>query len=691
MTLIPCIGLNKLPKHKGFLKAPYDPELEPQDNVNYQVLLSQRYLVVDCDPRHYEPKDDRPLNRLFVDCGLDPALYKDTFIVKTPSGGFHVYFTKHPDVDVVSTLKAYQGLEFKCKFIMAAGSYIERDKDGNPVNRGYLTAYKSPAEITPAPQLLLAKLQRKIIPSTLEVDVPGDSPADISAFTRHCEDAEGAIQGHNGDGKTYGIAIHGRSLGLSAGVVYNIMAEKYNPKCLPPWTEDELKRKIINAYQYSMAPRGTRSIHNEFNEPVPEGATVEPIKVKYQTNKDGSLKRSLANLKMFFNFPTFDPNPERKRILDIPAIGRNLGFDQFSGRIVWTQPAPWYKTSNEWDDQDASQFKMILSDQLHIEFGMDQMHEAATICARERAFHPVRDYVNSIRWDGVSRVDNWLGTYCGVLDNEYTRFIGRKTLVAAIARVFRPGCKFDHVLVFEGIQGIGKSYMWEIMASPWFTDAPLSIHDKGAVEVLQGKWVVELAEMDALSRYESQAIKGFFTRNEDRCRMAYERNAKSFPRQCIFVGSLNPEQTGWLKDRTGNRRYWPVPVTRIDLKGLKRDRDQLWAEALSIFEQGENIHVEDAGMRLLMSQMVDARMQEDPWFGIVEEYLHTNGQKYVNDRMYIIVPVLLYQDSIGGGAAAFSQREASRMASILKTLGFEKTKTPGKHGYVYTKTYNEEM
>jgi predicted P-loop ATPase len=233
--------------------------------------------------------------------------------------------------------------------------------------------------------------------------------------------------------------------------------------------------------------------------------------------------------------------------------------------------------------------------------------------------------------------------------------------------------------------------MWEILAAPWFTDAPLNIHDKGAVEVMHGKWVIELAEMDALSKYESQTIKGFLTRTEDRCRMAYARKAMSFPRQCIFVGSINPEQTGWLKDRTGNRRFWPLAVGNIDLAGLREAKDALWAEALEAFEKGEKLYVEEKGMRDIMAMQVESRMQEDPWFGTVEDYLYTHTADFVVKDRLEVSPSDLYGRAIGGNAATFGYREAGRVASILKILGYEKVVGREKQGYVYAKEYMREV
>jgi predicted P-loop ATPase len=594
----------------------------------------------------------------------------------------------------VSHLKDYPGLEFKDRWIQAAGSYIEQI-DGVSVQKPYKILFNSPSSCIDVPNILLARIKYEKKTIALAGPVREDSATDMYRFIDLCKNTQAAVEGQSGDVKTYSLACTGRDFGLSEATVLEIMAVHFNPRCDPPWSDEDLAKKVHNAFEYSDRPAGVRSTQNDFPEPSEpqEDVKVEKVRVRYAYTKDGSLQKILSNLVQFMKYPVVVKRDEVKRSFEIPSIGHSLRYDQFSHRIVWTNPAPWVKQGNEWDDDDAIIFKGILSEQLHLDFPTNMIHEGAVICAKEKAFHPVRDYLTGLKWDGVPRLDTWLIRYCGALDNEYTRFVGRKVLIAAVARVFRPGCKFDHVIVLEGEQGQGKSWMWEHLAAPWFTDAPLNIQDKGAVEVMQGKWVVELGEMEALSKYESRTIKGFLTRTEDRCRMAYERMARSYPRQCIFVGSINPEQSGWLKDTTGNRRYWPVPITGVDLPGIKEARGQLWAEALINFEKGEKIHVESAHMRQFMRDMVDSRMHEDPWFGQVEEYLHTHAEEFIKDNSnkMTVMPVLLYNQAIGGTPATFDMRAAGRMMSILKSLGFEKQKTFGKLGYVYVKEIVREL
>lgn len=680
-TLFPMYRASKVP-YAGFLDRTFDLEFYPKEGLNYGVLLRRQFLVIDCDPRHYA-QGDKPLTRLLTDLELPTDFYKETFMVKTPRGGYHIYLSKPVDVSITTALKDYPGLEFKDQHIVAAGTYVDKNPDGEVINGSYTILSGSPSRILKCPTGLLNKIQRQERVKALNVQITPDQEVDIKKFRKFCQTAEPAIEGKNGDLVCFKTACKGRELGLTQDTVYQIMDEEYMPRCSDPEEKSWLAAKVASAFNPSK-PIGTQSIQNEFPDAV-EVKEPTQVKIRYQFDGAGNLRRTVANLKMFFKYPTIDP--ESKKTLEIPPIGHYIGFNQFNNQICWIKQAPWLKSTGEWDGDDATHFKVLLSEQLGIDFDVKQIHEVALVCAKEKAFHPVRDYIDKLKWDGQPRLSTWLSRYCGAIHTEYTSFVGRKTLIAAVSRVFRPGCKFDHVLVFEGDQGIGKSFLWEQLASPFFTDAPLSIQDKGAVEVMQGKWIIELGEMEAHSKYESKTIKGFLSRTEDRCRMAYAHNVRSFPRQNIFVGTINPEQAGWLKDPTGDRRYWPVPVYQIDIMGIRRDRDQLWAEAYEAFQTGEQIHVEDARMRTMMAEIVASRLQEDPWFNSIERYLHNaeNLRQYIVGDKIVVEPTDLFCRCCGSSMTQCGAREYGRIAMILKTLGFEKERRVGKQGYTYTK------
>lgn len=214
------------------------------------------------------------------------------------------------------------------------------------------------------------------------------------------------------------------------------------------------------------------------------------------------------------------------------------------------------------------------------------LRAAVDMVAHENAFHPVRDYLERTTWDGVSRAETLFVDYLGAEDNAYHRAVGRMTLLGAVTRIFEPAHKFDFVPILEGVQGKRKSTFIEILARSWFSELEGDLHDrKQLVEKMQGAWILEIPELQGFSKAEVTTIKGFISARKDKVRMAYAKRAVEFPRQCIFMGSTNDSE--YLKDATGGRRFWPVACTvaEIDTDRLAREVDQIWAEAVVLYRE----------------------------------------------------------------------------------------------------------
>ena len=261
-------------------------------------------------------------------------------------------------------------------------------------------------------------------------------------------------------------------------------------------------------------------------------------------------------------------------------LGVTVRYDQFADRVL-LDGLPSFGPALE--DAAVNRMWMMLDQHFHFRPELELFRIVLSDTARLNAFHPVRDYLDGLAWDGKPRVDCWLVTYAGAEDSAYTRAVGALKLIAAVRRIRKPGCKFDEMMVIEQPQqGTDKSSALAVLAvrEDWFTDdLPLNVEGKRVIEVLRGRWIVEAAELSGMKKADVEHLKAMLSRQIDRGRMAYGRLPIEAARQCIVIGTTNKSE--YLRDTTGNRRFWPVLVKRFDLDALRRDRDQLWANFAS--------------------------------------------------------------------------------------------------------------
>lgn len=304
-----------------------------------------------------------------------------------------------------------------------------------------------------------------------------------------------------------------------------------------------------------------------------------------------------------------------KLIIENVVGQKTFVFDEFSRAQTYGLNTPWGGVLGE-KIEDADEIKIkdwFSTSGFKFEPNTNLVAEVITQICTSNSFHPVREYLEGIEWDGVNRLDGWLQTYLGAEgDERYLSAVGRKFLVAAVARVYEPGKKFDHMPIFEGLQGIGKSTVGRILAGDkWFYDSELNMNDKDSALNLQGQWIVEMGELANINRQDVRVIKSFVVRQVDKVRPPYGKRMVEIARQCVFFGTTNDDN--YLKDKTGNRRFWPVCIPKgavIDLEGLKADRDQLWAEALNVYDLGEELFL-DKEVEAIARGVQETRVIED--------------------------------------------------------------------------------
>jgi predicted P-loop ATPase len=347
-----------------------------------------------------------------------------------------------------------------------------------------------------------------------------------------------------------------------------------------------------------------------------------------------------------------------------------LGLDTLAGKVMLTKPLPHPsgRRPNDFDPRQLEEADIVLATEWFQHNDMARASkevtgDAMTTVAKENSFDPLEDKLRSLVWDGTPRIDHWLVTYCKAEPTEtqptsYLSAVGKRWLLSAVARGLTPGCKADAALVLVGDQGTRKSTTAKILAYDWFTDALPAIGTKDASDHLRGHWIVEFGEMATASRADVEELKAFISRTTEKFRPPYGRLEVEYPRRNVFIGTSNRDE--FLKDDTGNRRFWPVMVGLIDTDKLMADRDQLWAEAVHAFSKGEQWH--------LTGEEADLAKAQQAEFTIVDERLPVLAERLASVDRVRVVEALRLMDMPD------ERRHQMEIASMLRALGWRKNR-----------------
>ena len=360
----------------------------------------------------------------------------------------------------------------------------------------------------------------------------------------------------------------------------------------------------------------------------------EKVKLQLVKEREESAKMEFQPEKEWQSALELDRQGKVKDTLDNLVLAihndgklQSIAFNLHRDGIDAGDGLPWKQIKPGWNDSDFASLKVYLNKGYGV-YAPSKTKDALLAVASERAYHPVKEYLDGLpEWDGVKRIDTLLADYLGAEDSDYTRAVIRKTLTAAVARIYQPGVKFDSVLILNGPQGIGKSTLFAKLAGAWFSDSLTltDMRDKSGPEKLQGYWILELGELAGMKKTDVETVKSFLSRVDDKYRASYGLNVESHPRQCVIVGSTNTE-SGFLRDITGNRRFWPVRVngqsTKKPWQLSAEDVLQIWAEAKDAYQKGERLYLEGEVAAMATSEQAEA-METDDREGLVRTYLDT--------------------------------------------------------------------
>lgn len=634
------------------------------------------YLHVDIDPRVNEPlaAEQQRIEELLT-TKLPPGVPPPTFIIFT-GGGFSAFWrlaspVQMPPADSPEWEPACWEIEGRCKILASvlggdhchnidrvmrlAGTVNLPDAKKRAKGRADMLAFivsntgkryalsefkQAPAEAAPEPGAPDPSLVAPVDVNTAAVaryddpaaelakhDMPDAQRERLLAMIVHGRiEGEDKVRDNSRSAWSHDFCCNAHRAGLPDEVIYSFITDKRYK------ISEHVRAQKGDTRKYAL-----RQIAKAHEAGAAESAGFE-------TGANGAVLANQANIR-----------------LAVAKLGAELRHNEFTGRSECTGLAGFGP-----DVGDAVLDRLWLTVEERFKFrpGFDYFAKVVMDTARANSYHPVRDYLDGLAWDGTPRIAALLPKYFSAADTALNRAISAIVLIAAARRVRQPGCKFDEMLVLESEQGRDKSTALTVLAGEWFSDdLPLNADSKTVIERMHGHWIIEAAELKGMRRGDVEQLKSFLSRRRDKARMAYGRLPVEVPRQSIIIGTTN--HSNYLKDGTGNRRFWPVAVGAIDVEALRRDRDQLWAEAAHREAAGESIRL-DPALWADAGEQQEERRVEDPFFERLEAALGVLQGKVSSEDVWTLLGVPPGQ--------ARTPELNERRGAAMRRLGFERTK-----------------
>lgn len=699
--------LGKAPTHRDWPRRSYDTKaviaaaLATGRNVG--VRIGGKWLVIDADPRN--GGDDSFLN-LCLDLGLDDAEWPS---VITGSGGRHYYLRKAADERTAYKLPKYPGLEFKS----GRGHQVVTAGSVHPDTGRLYHWDRTRPDLPDAPTIPDALLEALRRPDRAASEVSGgeyDADAiatmlaglDPTAFRDHDNWLRIMMACHHASGGEARESFIAWSVAdpeyADAAEMIGARWDSLHQERSDGITAATLFKALREAGRGDLIPANDPS--GDFDTLIDEWLDGGAIDDKTPCGADSvTALVPVEKSGIVVNNRNVATNDFKNALRTAYRSGLNPRLNELSGAVEFHgAQLPWAESYGRVlsDDTLALARHFLIEKHQGIDYqpDKDNIRDALQTLAYESKYNPVLVYLDSLTWDGVSRVEHLFVDYFQCPDDKYTRAVARCFMIGAVRRQRRPGCKFDTLPVLRGPQGFGKSTGLEaLFGTVFFSDADLgNLRDKDSAMKLRGIWLQELAEIDSLTRPEMGTLKGFLSRKTDRLREPWGRVVSDTPRRCVFAATLN--EGGYLRDGTGGRRFWPLEIQgRVDVAAITRDRDQLWSEAATLESRGESLVLPES-LWGEAARRQEAETSEDPWSDVLRGFLEQRerfaalpreGDDYPALPAYRVHSEELF-DALGIPVAAATRMKAQQLRTVMEAMGWKHRRAVRigdaiRHGY----------